>query len=997
MLVHRTKCFFSALLLLCLSAQPAFAASSPLPIGPDVEDYDPPYSDRSQNAAWHSAFYSGDLETAERMARVLLAAALRKKRRDHFAELEARFMLGLTLDAQRRQTEAEGEYRDGLAWLARQIGSGPGSDPLLGGEADRGNLVLEWARYFEIHLRDNLRAQGRFGEATAYESILPPSPDLASDAASDVDSHTDVAAVSSMPGIATNLDLGTNSRVTLDDVQTAQRQALMAKAYATAQADDRLGYYQAWIDVLAFDEPRHGAFGVQTAYDLWHVSEAARDLGNHAEAESLAARAVSILDDNDENPHQLAAALSVQAKAIQAGGDAIAAEPLLRRALTLRYQDNNPWLQRGLAANLFAQGRLAESETLYRQSLTGSGLSQAMRDEVRIFAGYLALQQGENARGMADYRAVCAGLAERVAQMSRGSRASFIALESRDAARDCAIRQTLAAWDWAQMGGGEALSDTPPMLRGEAFMAAQLAHIDPSAAALARAGAKAVAERSGAGNLVVDYEQAIEQRDNLGAAPPEDWFNTFYTIVPPEQKAQLEQLNTRIAQLSGLLARAAPRYWDLRSPQPLGLAALQATSGADAVLLRRDEALISFMIPTDHRHGMVFAVTKDNIAWARLPFDRAELVDMVNRLREQIDPEAYGLGGSQAGTLIGQYGFDRMLAWKLYRGLFGDPAIQSVIASKPNWIIVPAGPLTTLPPGLLLTAPPAGGIDGDYDQEALRRSPWLIRGKALTLLPSVASLRTVRQILPEDRKAASEPLLALVDPDFSGGSARPADPQSVNRSFVTAFRGGMPDVALLRSLPQLAHAREEGIALKAVLRAPSGSVLVGQAASKTALMARNRSGALARVRVLEFATHGFAAGLGDGAAEPMLVLSAATQPEDWVLRASDAAGLNLNADWVVLSGCNTASPEAGAADGLSGFARAFFFAGASSLLVSHWRLDDEIAARLVPATLGFQRQHPGTSKAQALRQAMLDILDDPDLEAAHPAYWAPFTLIGESN
>jgi CHAT domain-containing protein len=370
---------------------------------------------------------------------------------------------------------------------------------------------------------------------------------------------------------------------------------------------------------------------------------------------------------------------------------------------------------------------------------------------------------------------------------------------------------------------------------------------------------------------------------------------------------------------------------------------------------------------------------------------------MVNKLRAQIDPKAYGLGGQHADTGIGQLGFDRMLAWELYRGLFGDPAIQSIIESKPNWIIVPAGPLTTLPPALLLTAPPAGGIDGDDDQEALRRSPWLIRSKALTLLPSVASLRTVRQILPEGKKATSEPLLALVDPDFSGGSAPPADLPLVSRSFVTAFRGGLPDIALLRSLPRLAHARQEGIALMAALRAPSGSVLSGKAASKAGLMARNNSGALARVRVLEFATHGFAAGQGDGAAEPMLVLSAATRPEDWVLRASDAAGLNLNADWVVLSGCNTASPEAGAADGLSGFARAFFFAGASSLLVSHWRLDDEIAARLVPATLRFQRQHPGTSKAQALRHAMLDILDDPGLDATHPAFWAPFTLIGESR
>jgi CHAT domain-containing protein len=182
-----------------------------------------------------------------------------------------------------------------------------------------------------------------------------------------------------------------------------------------------------------------------------------------------------------------------------------------------------------------------------------------------------------------------------------------------------------------------------------------------------------------------------------------------------------------------------------------------------------------------------------------------------------------------------------------------------------------------------------------------------------------------------------------------------------------------------------------------VLGANAASILSGKRATKAALLERNRSGALARVRVLEFATHGFAAGAGDGVAEPMLVLAAAKRPEDWVLRASDASGLHLNADWVVLSGCNTASPDLGAADGLSGLARAFFFAGASSLLVSHWRLDDEIAARMVPATLKWQVDHPGSSKAVALQQAMLTIIDDPALMAAHPAFWAPFTLIGEAR
>lgn len=986
MLARRSICQAAFLLFLACFAHVAVAAPIAVPIGPDIEDYSPPYSSDMAVAAWRAAYVSGDQATAERLARERLAAALRRMRQDGIAAIEARFMLGLTLSARGRMTEAEGEFREALAWLGKQIAS-------QARPADQPRRDLDWARYFEIHLQENLRSQGRIREAAQYQSIIPP--DLRP-VAGDT-SETEVAAVGAIAGIATDLDLGTSERVRLDAAETAQRQRLIEQVQTSATAIDKPGYYHGWKSVLAFDEPRHGPAGEQTAYDSIRLAEAALDLGSHAEALSLAVRAEQILESKEGRFKLVAAALTVQAKALEASGAAVAAEPLLRRALALRYQDQNPWLRLDLAANLFAQGRLAESEAVYRESLSLSGLNPATRNQVQIFAGFLALKQGAYPRGMADYRAVCPAIAEQVAQMSRGSRATFTASHTDDAARDCATRQALAAWDWAQAGGGDAQTDAPQALRDEAFATAQLAHSDSSAAALARAGARVTAGRSGAGAMVVAYDEAIAERDRLGAPPREDWMNALYTPLPDERQARLDQLNAQIALLSGQLAHAAPRFWDLRHPQPLGLAALQARSGPDAVLLHRDEALISFMIPTDGRRGLVFAVTKDAVVWAMLPFDRAELVVMINALRAQIDPKAYGLDAKRGDVGIGQLGFDRALAWKLYSGLFGDTAIQSVIASKPNWIVVPAGPLTSLPPGLLLTASPEGDAGNDFDPASLRRAPWLVRSKAVTLLPSISSLRTVRQILAKGRKSASEPLFALVDPEFSEALAPLAGPASTSRTFASIFDNGLPDVAMLRRLPPLAHARQEGMALMSALGASSNSVLFGRAASKAELMARNESGALARARVLEFATHGFAAGEGDGAAEPMLVLSAAARPEDWVLRASDAAGLNLNADWVILSGCNTASPDAGVADGLSGFARAFFFAGASSLLVSHWRLDDEIAARLVPAIFRYKRQHPGASKAQALRHAMLEIIDDPVLDAAHPAFWAPFTLIGESR
>ena len=100
---------------------------------------------------------------------------------------------------------------------------------------------------------------------------------------------------------------------------------------------------------------------------------------------------------------------------------------------------------------------------------------------------------------------------------------------------------------------------------------------------------------------------------------------------------------------------------------------------------------------------------------------------------------------------------------------------------------------------------------------------------------------------------------------------------------------------------------------------------------------------------------------------------------------------------MLLSACNTASPDAPEAQGLSGLTRSFFFAGAKSLLVSHWRVRDDIAPILIPAMLLAERTTPALGRAQALRQASLAILDNPGLNAANPSAWAPFTLIGEAG
>jgi CHAT domain-containing protein len=118
--------------------------------------------------------------------------------------------------------------------------------------------------------------------------------------------------------------------------------------------------------------------------------------------------------------------------------------------------------------------------------------------------------------------------------------------------------------------------------------------------------------------------------------------------------------------------------------------------------------------------------------------------------------------------------------------------------------------------------------------------------------------------------------------------------------------------------------------------------------------------------------------------------------DDGLLTASEVAQLKLNADFVVLSACNTIAGDKPGAEALSGLARSFFYAGARALLVTHWSVDSEAAARLATSTFDLLKADSKLGRAEALRRAMLAYLDDTSSPRnAYPALWGPFALIGE--
>jgi CHAT domain-containing protein len=597
---------------------------------------------------------------------------------------------------------------------------------------------------------------------------------------------------------------------------------------------------------------------------------------------------------------------------------------------------------------------------------------------------------GEFDDATANYRVVCSYLAAR-----RSLELNSIALHTeRTATGDCSSQLALSLWSWASKGGGEKPTDRPDALKLEAFFAIQRSLQSAGGFAMSHSAALTAATAAGVGPQAQTYDSALQERDEL---------DSQFSKVPSDRvelraslTASRTQVSAKIAQLATELRTKAPLYWNYRNPKLVSIAELQSKSGADAMLLHDDEALIVFMAGTGGDKGLVFAVSKEQAAWARIGMSGDELTAAVTKLRRQIDPEGYGLQQAAATEHTTPGAFDRQAAFALYQQLLGDASIQEVIKSKPTWIFAPSGSLTSLPPGLLVTSPPAGGRAKDTDPGALRATAWLLRSKAVALLPAVTALRTLREFRSADHGKTPDPLLAFADPDFTRSAApKPGVAITAARGFKTYFRDGMPLAEALGELPRLPGTRAEGEALERVMQGKAGSLLMGKDASKAQLMARNKDGRLSQVQVLEFATHGLVAGDASDLAEPALVLAAGNTPQDELLLASEAATLHLNAEWVLLSACNTASPDAPEAQGLSGLSRAFFYAGARSLLISHWRVRDDVAPVLIPAMLLAERQHPDLSHAQSLQQASLAVLDNTSINAADPSAWAAFTLIGE--
>lgn len=692
------------------------------------------------------------------------------------------------------------------------------------------------------------------------------------------------------------------------------------------------------------------------------------------DAEAMVSRAIEIWEKSlgPEHTH-IAAGLEFLTMHLIRQQRLADAEPLLRRALAINEKHRgpgHPQVVMGIALQGVlhqARGRYAEAEAALRRALV---LWEQLLGEnhPNVAGAYGALSdlyhaQGRTADALAMARRATAILGERYLGSGAEARATtFTELKTNAYLFELHIKQlSLAAGDRrnieaeafriAQQARANSIAEQVSR------MAARFAASDDALARLARQRQDLITRIEGSDRaLVRELSQPAEKRDQR---------------TEEQLRRQLRDAQRELRKLDTRIQREFPRYRELTDPAPLTIADAQQ-------LLAEDEALVVFVLADDASYGWV--VRRSGSSFERLAPSRIDINFTVQQLRAQLD-----LGAGTAPEVMLSRPFDVAKAHELYRGLFGP--LEKYLVGARSLLVVPDGGLQSLPLGVLVTESHAMPIKRAMDHADV---PWLAKRHALVTLPSAGSLRALRAF--SKSSAGSESFLGFGDPVLGGapGAARSLRPAQL---FARGVVANVDDVRKLDPLPDTA---DELRAIASTLKAPASSLHLREAASE----ARVKRMDLTPYRNIVFATHGVLAGDFKGLAEPALVLTPPAQGselDDGLLTAGEIAQLKLDADWVILSACNTAAGDGTPrAEGLSGMAQAFFYAGARSLLVSHWAVASD-AARLLTTRM-FEETEKGASRADALRRAMLALMhrkDNPYF--AHPAMWAPFVVVGEGR
>jgi CHAT domain-containing protein len=773
----------------------------------------------------------------------------------------------------------------------------------------------------------------------------------------------------------------------------------LMKARQGRMAEGEADVRRALLDMLKAG----GKYSVQVVGASAPLAELLVEQGRLAEAEKLTRTSLEIEDALGVDPQSQRAVttlrrleniLNLQNRWSEAAEihDRIEAatrnwEPARRDALTLQpahiltlYRTGNVAAGLVIAERLLAQRRARfgerHSETAYARGTLAVGLMEAGRDAeaAREFKAAIALLATRGGKADGDDAIETSTRDRRKREIIE----HYIALLSRSGQSDAAV-ESFALADQAR---GQSVQ------QALAASSSRAAASDPALAELVRKEQ----------DLQKQIAAQVGLLNNLLASPPQQRDEKAVADL----QAEIGKMQAVSAKARQDIGRRFPKYADLIDPKP-------PSADDTRMALRPNEALLSFYF--GDRWSFVWAVPKDGpVRFARISGDTAEIEEKIKLLRQALEPDVTAIRDIPA--------FDVTVAHEIYERLLKPveagwkPAKHLIVVTNGTLGLLPLSLLPTAPKG---AAPSSAAPPGDTLFSEYRDVAWLARSHSVAMVPSASALLALRQ--SPAGSAKREPLIGFGDPLFSRQQELEAPSSEVPIQVADASRGAAlgrraavqtdgVDSAELALLPRLPDTAQELKAIAEALRVdPATALHLGKEANE----ARVKSSKLANYRIVAFATHGLAAGDLNGLNQPALALTApdvAGVAGDGLLTMDEILALKLDADWVLLSACNTGAGANAGAEAASGLGRAFFYAGTRALLVTNWSVHSASARDLVSDLFRRQSADASLTRAEALRLAMMAMIDGPGyLDSAqktlftygHPMFWAPYSIIGDGQ
>lgn len=432
-------------------------------------------------------------------------------------------------------------------------------------------------------------------------------------------------------------------------------------------------------------------------------------------------------------------------------------------------------------------------------------------------------------------------------------------------------------------------------------------------------------------NQIADFYQQLNAEQEKGFEANQDSISAY--------RDSLFDSRQRLNNLTEQLERNYPDYYRLKYDQSY------ANRETVVDLLEEDEAMINYIVSEEEI--FVLVLDQQDIRFHSLG-SADSLSSQIKSLRSSVLSDRASDYSELANTLYNQ---------------LVEPVI-SQLDSK-SLIIVPDQSLHYLPFEMLLTDLPSNSNYHDF--------PYLIRDYQISYVPSA----TVLQMLTGQKISNPKNLFAVA----------PFNESSIDITEQTAASRYMADLSPLPltryETSEIAKIFDEADTWREYIFPEEVEILLGKEATKSAI----ESTSFEDYGYIHFATHAFV-----NEEDPALsgIAFWGEEDEDGVIYVNDIYNMNMNADLVVLGACETGLGTVYKGEGMIGFTRAFIYAGASNLMVSMWKVNDQPTANLMIEFYRYVKQ--GHSYSEALQMAKMDLIDRPEFAA--PRNWAAFVLQG---